>query len=457
MLALTYYQDALVMKKASSLVGAPLGPTMFRLAVPGVIGALLFSTPGLIEARFLKASGADALAAVALVYPLIILAAMFSAGAIGGAVSGLTARAIGANDHEQASSVLVCAVLISVVGGLLMWALVVLLGPLLYEYASNSSTVVHAAQRYATLVFPAITAYWLVNMLCSVLRGSGDMVRPALVAAVMLISYTALAWMIIPVQGATLDEAIKAAAFAMSGSFLIALVVAIWYITRSSQPVRFKVAAFRWQTLIRILKQGLLAASQSVMTITYAMVTTVIFSRFGTEWLAGFGLAVRLELIMVPIIFGIGSSLIAIVGAYVGAGQREKAISIAWRGVLINAGLVGCLGLLLALFPGTWCGLVGSDAVVIEHCSESLRILAPTYLFFALGLGCYFGSQGLNTLKFPVIGAMLRLFVVATGLFWVSSATQVKPVLYLVAVAVIVYGVFVTVALKLGPWGKRTV
>ena len=144
------------------------------------------------------------------------------------------------------------------------------------------------------------------------------MIRPALIASVLLISYTILAWMIIPGQAASLDEAIKAAALAMSGSFLVALLVEIWYVNRSSQPVRFKVAAFRWQTLVRILKQGLLAASQSVMTITYAMIATVLFSRFGTDWLAGFGLAVRLELIMVPVIFGIGSSLIAIVGAYVG-------------------------------------------------------------------------------------------------------------------------------------------
>jgi len=261
--------------------------------------------------------------------------------------------------------------------------------------------------------------------------------------------------MIIPGQGASLDEAIKSAALAMSGSFLIALLVAIWYITRGSQPVRFKVAAFRWQTLVRILKQGLLAASQSVMTITYAMIATVLFSRFGTDWLAGFGLAVRLELIMVPVIFGIGSSLIAIVGAYVGAGQRAKAISIAWRGVLINAGLVGCIGLLFAFFPGTWCGLVGSDAEVIENCSQSLRIVSPTYFFFALGLGCYFGSQGLNTLKFPVLGAVLRLAVVTTGLFWVSTATSINTVLFLVAAAVVVYGTFVIITLKLGPWSKR--
>lgn len=443
------------MSQASPLVGAPLGATLFRLAVPGVIGALLFSIPGLIEASFLKVSGADALAAVALVYPLVILAAMFSAGAIGGAVSGLTARAIGAGDTEEASAVLVCAVFVSVCGGVLMWALVVRFGPLLYEYATDSVAVVQAAHRYATFVFPAITAYWLVNMLCSVLRGTGDMVRPAIIAASLLVSYTLLAWLIIPGEATSLDEAMRSAALAMGGSFLVALTLAVWCVGRKAQPVRFRLAAYRWQTMTRILKQGLLAASQSVMTIAYAMVTTVLFSRFGTDWLAGFGLAVRLELIMVPIIFGIGSSLIAIVGAYVGAGQRRKAIAIAWRGVLINAALVGCAGFLFSIFPESWCGLVGSDARVIANCSQSLRIVAPAYVFFALGLGCYFGSQGLNTLQFPVLGALLRLGVVATGLYWVTTATAINTVLLLVAAAVVVYGAFVAIALKLGPWRSR--
>ncbi len=46
-------------------------------------------------------------------------------------------------------------------------------------------------------------------------------------------------------------------------------------------PLQF--SAFNKQTLVRILKQGLLASSQSAMTITYALVTTVLFSRFGTD------------------------------------------------------------------------------------------------------------------------------------------------------------------------------
>lgn len=440
------------MNSGKSLVGAPLGPTLLRMSVPGVVGALLFSCVSLVEASFLRAAGTHALAAVALVFPLLILAAMFSAGAIGGAVSGRTARALGAGNNQEARAVLVCAVLISLLGGLLMWLLVIWLGPYLYRYASDDVIVQLAAQQYAMLVFPSIPLFWLLNMLCSVLRGSGDMIRPAIVAGTMLVAYFVLALIIIPQDASRLNYAIRSAAFAMVGAYIVSLLMALYFILQRRQPIRFNISDFRWATLIAILKQGLLASSQSIMTVTYAMLTTVLFSQFGTDWLAGYGLAVRLELIMVPVIFGIGASLIAIVGAYVGAGQRHKAIAIAWKGVLINASLVGGIGLMLALFPDTWCALVGSDETVIDNCKTSLRYISPTYFFFALGLGCYFASQGLNTLLHPVLGAMLRLSIVATGLFWINKTTSIESALLLVASAVILYGSYVVVMLKYGPW-----
>ena len=440
------------MSNSSPLIDAPLGPTMLRLAVPGVIGALLTSLPGLFEAAFLKAAGAEALAAAALVYPLVILSGMFSAGAFGGAVSGFIARAIGSGDAEEASGVLVCAVLISLGGGVLMWLLVVLFGPLLYQSATDNVTVIESARYYAALLFPVIPAYWLINMLSSVLRGSGDMKRPAIAAASLLVSYILLAWLLIPLDGSGTMLAIEGAASAMAGSYVFAAALVIYFIVHPSQPIRFRISAFRSELLARILKQGLLAATQSVMTIVYAMVTTVIFSAYGTDWLAGFGLAVRLELIMVPVIFGIGASMIAIVGAYVGAGRRAEAIAIAWRGVLVNVMLIGTLGLILAVFPNGWCALVGSDPAVIGSCGQALTVVAPTYAFFALGLSCYLASQALNTLSYPVLGALVRLLVVSSGLFWIGAETSIDAGLYLVALAAVAYGLVVALGLRMGPW-----
>ena len=65
----------------SPLVGAPLLPTMMRLAVPGVLGAMIQMLLIVVEAWFLSRAGTTALAAVATVFPLVMLANMLSAGA----------------------------------------------------------------------------------------------------------------------------------------------------------------------------------------------------------------------------------------------------------------------------------------------------------------------------------------------------------------------------------------
>lgn len=427
---------------------------MFKLGLPGVIGALIFSMLGMIEAWFVSQYGTETIAAVALVFPLIMLAAMLSAGAVGGAVSGATARALGSGDQPLAESVLVSSIVISVLGGLLMTLLVLTLGPALFALASDSSVVVALAQDYASIVFPGIGIFWLVNMLSSFLRGTGDMVRPAFVALAMVCSYLLAAVWLMPPAHSEPVVAIRSAALSMVLSYSVAVVVAFWFVLRRSQSIRLRWSSYRSSVLVALLKQGSLAGSQSVMTILYTLVATLLFGRFGVEWLAGYGLAVRLELIMVPLIFGLGGSLIAIVGVHVGAGLRHRAIQIAWKGIVANAVIVGVIGLLFAGWPHWWCETFGRNPEMIGHCEQSLQFIGPTYAFFAMGLGCYFASQGLNTLVPPVVGALLRLLIVSTGLFWVTGDTSPTLLLSVVAFAVVSYGGYVALVLRMTSWSK---
>lgn len=448
---------------------------MARLAVPGVVGALMQSALMVIEAGYLQRVGTEALASVAVVFPLVMLAAMFSAGAIGGAVSGATARAMGAGDLQQAGSVLSSAIIIGIVGGIVMGLLVIIVGPVLFFRTAESAAVAAAATTYAAVVFVCIPLLWLVNMLCAVLRGTGDMIRPAIVLGVMVVAYAIIGAILIPRQGDELFKAMQLAGLSMGLAYFVALLLAIFFVLQKSQPVRLRFGAGKNADSISagaedsknsqndsatstagvlrsVLSQGLLASSQSVMTIAYALTATYLFSRHGTDWLAGYGLAVRLELVMVPMVFGIGSALIAYVGAHVGAGKRAEAVSIAWRGVLINGAIVGLIGLVFALWPSLWCSPLASSTAVADTCSQSLRVIGPTYGFFALGLGSYFASQALNTLVYPVAGALLRLLIVASGLLWYQSTQPPSVLLYLVASAVIAYGIFVVLSLWYGPW-----
>ena len=405
-----------------------------------------------VEGHFLSSHGAEVIAAVAVVLPLFILQGMFSAGAIGGAISGSVARAIGSGDHARASALLASAIIIALVGGSLMAVLVINWGHHIYRWAGVEGELLLAAEQYAWWVFIAQPAYWLMNMLCSVLRGTGDLKRPAWAMTATVVSYALWAFLLMPETGTAQIEVMQSAGLAMALSFIVGLITIVVLYALGHHPIAFELSVFRSEVLGTVLRQGLLAASQSLMTIAYSLVATALFARHGLHWLAGYGLSVRLELVMVPVIFGIGGALIALVGAYVGAGRRREAIAIAWGGILANAVIVGLIGFVLALWPGLWCQPMADGPETAALCEASLRIMGPSYGFFALGLGLYFASQGLNTLIYPVAGAALRLAIVVV-VFWVSTEeTSPEVLLWCVAAAVVCYGGVTAVALALGPW-----
>jgi Na+-driven multidrug efflux pump len=443
----------------SPLVGAPLLATMMRLAVPGVLGALIQTLLIVIEAKFLSRVGTTALAAVAIVFPLNMLANMLSAGAIGGAISGAVARALGAADLVRAQSILRIALVIALVGGIAMGGLVVVAGPAFFYWLGARDDVLPAAIHYGRIFFVGIPLLWLFNMLCSVLRGSGDMVRPALAMASVVIAYAVFgAWLIPAAESMVSGNAtMGAAACALLLAYGVGLVTVLALILRPSQPIRLRAEAIDWHLLRAVLRPGLLAGTQSVVTILYSLIATGLLGRFGVEWLAGYGLAVRLELVMIPVIFGIGATLIAIVGAHAGAGQRTRAIQVAWRGTFANVAIVSAIGFAFAMNPQWWCGNLGSSPTVVAHCSTTVQTLGPFYGFFAAGLGLYFASQGLNTLAWPVLAAVLRTLIVASGLLWLTSngITTSRAVLWRIAGAMSFYGIFVVAALWFRAW--RTV
>ena len=102
----------------------------------------------------------------------------------------------------------------------------------------------------------------------------------------------------------------------------------------------------------------------------------------------------RLEYLLVPLVFGLGAPVAAMVGTSIGAGQRERALRVAWTGAAIAGGLTGAIGLAAALFPHAWLSLFGDDATMIAVGAQYLRIVGPFYGFFGVGLSLYFASQG---------------------------------------------------------------
>src|SRR5713226_8038221 len=99
------------------LLDAPIARTLVRLAWPNILVMLAQASTGLIETWFVSRLGIDALAGMALVFPVVMLMQMVSAGAMGGGISSAVARALGAGRRKEADALVMHAVVVNVALG----------------------------------------------------------------------------------------------------------------------------------------------------------------------------------------------------------------------------------------------------------------------------------------------------------------------------------------------------
>jgi Na+-driven multidrug efflux pump len=185
-------------------------------------------------------------------------------------------------------------------------------------------------------------------------------------------------------------------------------------------------------------------------------IATALTGHFGSGALAGYGTASRLEYLLVPLVFGLGAPLVAMVGTCMGAGQRERALRATWAGAALAFALTETIGLAAALFPRPWLLLFGNDPAMLETGAHYLRVVGPLYGFFGVGLVLYFASQGAGRLLWPVLGNIARLAVAGIGgwlaLRWGGGLTGVFAAQ---GVALVVYGIVIASAIAGGAWFGR--
>ena len=437
------------------LLEAPITPTLLRLALPNVLVMVAQASIGLIETYFVGKLGLDALAGMALVFPLVMLMQMTSAGAMGGGIASAIARALGRRNRAEADALVLHAVVIALGFGLAFMLAMLLGGRWLYALMGGQGAVLEAAVTYSHWVFAGAVLVWLFNSLAAVIRGTGNMALPAQVTLAGVVIVVPLSPLLIFGAGPVPALGIAGGAIALLAYYLFGtLALALWLGSRHSllKPA-VRGVRLRWALFKDILRVGLLGAVSTVGTNLSIGMATAFAGRFGADAIAGYGTGARLEYLLVPLVFGLGAPLLAIVGTCLGAGNRERAMRATWAGAGIAFVLTEAIGLLAAWAPERWLRLFGHEPAMLEAGSHYLRLVGPCYGLFGVGLVLYFASQGAGRLLWPVLGNLVRLAVAGAGgwlaLRWGGELTHVFAAQ---GAALLAYGVFIVCAIAGGVW-----
>jgi Na+-driven multidrug efflux pump len=202
---------------------------------------------------------------------------------------------------------------------------------------------------------------------------------------------------------------------------------------------------------------GLPASVSPFISNGNVMILTGYAGTFGAATLAGYGVGARLEYLLIPLMFGFGAALLAMVGRNVGAGQHARAARIAWVGSLTAAGVAGAIGLVLAVAPSLWTRWFLPDTAIAAKAATELylRIAGVCYAPFGFGLAFFFASQGAGRLLWPLAGSVARLALAAVGGALAVRAGSL-PLLYaVIAGSFCVYALVPAVAFLRGAWHPR--
>ncbi|MGO4711628.1 MATE family efflux transporter [Bradyrhizobium sp. 2TAF24] len=437
------------------LLDGPILSTLLRLTAPNVVALSVGVCVAIAETSYVGRLGIEPLAAMALVFPFVILTMTMSGGAMGGGVASAIARALGAGDTERANVLALHAILIGACFGLTFTVGMLSFGPRLLALLGGRGRVLTEAIGYIEIFFGGAIVPWLMNTMTSILRGTGNMRLPStlilLSAAIQITLGGALGLGLGPIP----RFGMRGVACGTLIAFATGLSISFWYLLsgRGRLNLRHAPLRFRAEMFVDILKVGAIACFSPLQSVLAITIFTHMLARFGTEVLAGYGIGARLEFMLTSIAFAVGVASVPMVGMAIGAGRIARARQVAWTGGTIAFAAVAVAGMIIAAFPWLWVSLFTDDPGVRAASYHYLTIAAPLYAFIGLNISLYFSSQGAAKILGPVLSQTARLIFIAVGSMWlVSTGATVTGFFVLAACSMVLLGLSCAVAVKLTSW-----
>lgn len=428
------------------IIADPVWLALATLALPAVLVTSAQTSTSFTDTWLAARFGTPALAAVALVVPLLSLMQLVSAGGMGGAIAQSVGRALGAGDTARATSLVHHALAIALGCGLLFSALTIGLGPRILALLGARPETVGLAMPYLTALFAAAPLIWLLNGLSSVLRGAGNV---TVTTGVLVPTYALQLGLAVGLTRGVPSLGVLSLAVAQAASALFGIVCYAAYLWSARSPFALRSTPPRLHRagFADILSVGILSSAASFQTGLTLIVVAIWVGRYGTVAIAGYGIAFRLEFFLLVGLSSLGSALVTVLSVNLGAKKYERVERAAGYGLLAGGLGFALVGTLAMLRPELWTNLFGVSGPVAEQAALYLTTVTKAYPILGMGLVCYFIGQGVGKpLWFMVAGSVRVVILLVAG---AQLTSDVGDLYAIVTYAALAFGASALLALAL--------
>lgn len=368
------------------LLEGPIVKSLLALAVPIALANVLQAAYQLIDAFWVGRLGGDAVAAVSVSTPVMFLTIGLGAGlAIAG--SALIAQNFGARNQEMVDHVAAQTLLMIVLVSIVLGAVGYLFAPGLLRLMGVTETVYEGALGFMRVSFVGLVFNFFFFMFQSIMRGVGEAKLPVyIVLGTVILNFILdppfiFGWGPIPALG------VMGAAVATVATQSLAAIVGLIVLLRGEHSVHLVWRDFTPDPayIKRAFFLGLPASIEQSARALGLMVLTFLIASFGTLTMAAYGVGSNvLQVVMIPA-YGLSMAVAALVGQNIGAGQIERAESIAKLGASLGFWILTGLGALAFVFAKQLVTFfVPNDPGVIASGAVYLRTMALSWGFLGV-------------------------------------------------------------------------
>lgn len=361
----------------NNLLEGSIARHMVRLALPSIGGMVGFVIFNITDTYFVSALGTNALAAMGYTFPVVLIIGAVSSGISAGASSRLS-RAKGAGDHHLMQRIATDGILLSLLGVFIFATIGLLtMDPLFRALGANEETL-PLVKQYMTIWYAMVVVVLTPPVCDSCMRASGDMFRPFIVMTIAAGVNTILDPLLIHGYWIFPKMGIRGAALATVIARSMAMVATLFFASHHHHLLNFKYKSASelfssWKSILSLGVPSI--ATQLMPQVLRTVITSLAAAAGGTAAVAALAAGTRIESFPNIVSFGIGLSLIPIIGQNWGARQYQRAFK-AKKYALGFAVAYGLFMFSLSLFfSKSVVRIFTGDAEVIRYSSYYLWIV----------------------------------------------------------------------------------
>jgi len=405
-----------------------------RLGAPTTGVMLVATTSNVLHTYFVSRLGAEAIAAVALVFPISMILMTVMAGGVGAGVASAIARALGAGRVQDAVSIAEHAFVVAAV-----LAVAFTVGfeagiARLFAAMGGEGEVLRQATLFARVLFAGLVFSFTISTFDSIMRGEGNVRVPAIWATVSLLLQIVLT----PLFMFVFHLGLVGAPVATLTGQLLAAFPRGRYVFGGHGAVRPRLLPRRLsrQPIAEILRIGIPASVAAAINYVGITVMTSVFAHFGTAHLAAYGLGSRLDFLLFTLGYGVAAACLTLVGMAVGAGRADLVTRYVRSAIAVAAGVVLVPAVVVTWYPPAWIGIFTDDPAIRAVGAQYLRTIGPSYLFVitSMVLATSFQGFGRATAPLAVMAARVVLVVGTALLLTRGYGCGAQAVLLVIAV-----------------------